>query len=213
MDDSPLVLVIEDDDEARTAMLALLHSAGLDAQGFATPRQFLARYDARRVSCLVVDLRLPEMNGLDLCRRLASAGYCPPFVVVTGYGEVRLAVDALHQGALDFLEKPFSSQRLIDRVNEAIVRDRTHRRRAAQRALVQSRLDQLTPRERQVLDRVLTGQMTKQIARELDISLKTVEVHRSKIKRKMQVESVAQLILLMVPVLGESSAFESPQTP
>lgn len=213
MDDSPLVQVIEDDDDARTAIVELLQSAGLDAQGFATPRQFLARFEPQRVGCLVVDLRLPETSGLDLCRRLAGAGYCPPFIVVTGYGEVRLAVEALHQGALDFLEKPFSSQRLIDRVNEAIVRDRSNRRRAAQRAVVQSRLDQLTPRERQVLDRVLTGQMTKQIARELDISLKTVEVHRSKIKRKMQVESVAQLILLMVPVLSDSSTFESPESP
>ena len=207
MVDSPLVQVIEDDDQLRPALIELLRSAGLRVVGFSSPSAFLESYDPDSPGCLVVDLRLPDTNGLELCRRLANQGYCPPFLIITGYGEVGLAVEALHQGAIDFLEKPCSPQRLIDRVHQALARDTELRRDRVRRASVQARLDRLTPREREVLDRVLCGQMTKQIARELHISLKTVEVHRSKIKRKMQVESVAQLILTMAPFLPATPPF------
>lgn len=198
MGNTPIVYIVEDDEPLRDSLEKLIRSAGLEVLAFGSPSEFRSQYDTSRPGCLILDLRLPEMSGLELYQRLSTRGYCHPFIIITGYGEVSFAVEALQLGALDFLEKPFSHQRLLDRVHEAIHQDVEARRRFDEMKRLQSRIDSLTPRERDVLQRVVAGKLTKEIAKDLGISLKTVEVHRSKVKKKLQVDSVAQLMLLMV---------------
>ncbi|MDL2409229.1 response regulator transcription factor [Rhizobium calliandrae] len=192
--DRPLVLIVDDDDDVRGSLQELMLSVGLDACCFASPRELLCSELPERPGCLVVDVRMPGLSGLDLQYQLAARGNAKPIIFLTGYGDIPMTVQAMKAGAIDFLTKPFRDQTLLDAVVAGIERD------AAQRAQAQTimehigRFTSLTPRERQVLREVARGRLNKQIAYDLGISEITVKLHRSNVMRKMRTISVGELI-------------------
>ncbi len=171
---------------------------GLDVEAFGQPSELLNAYDPSKPGCLLIDLRLPQMNGLELHAKLLKLGCQHPFIIITGHGNVPQATAAMREGAVDVLEKPFNRQRLLDRIHEAFRRDANHRKKRAQQESIRARIDLLTPREREIMELVVDGIQTKQIAHKLGIASKTVEVHRHRITQKMQTESVAQLVRMMM---------------
>lgn len=190
------VFVVDDDAAMRESLRFLVESVGLDVETFERAEDFLARYDPELPGCLILDVRMPEVSGLELQERLAEYGSGLPIIMVTGYGDVPMAVRAMRNGAVDFIEKPFSDQHLIDRVQEAIARDRLRRTERKGRESVARRVSTLSAREREVLDLVVTGKANKVIAHELGLSPKTVEVHRARLMKKLNVSSVAELVQL-----------------
>jgi FixJ family two-component response regulator len=199
------VFVVDDDPSVRTAVQRLLMSVGLPCETFASAPDFLRRAEAGLNGCLVLDVRMPGPSGLDLQRMLVSSGNDVPIIFVTAYADVPLTVRAMKDGALEVLTKPFDDQAFLDLINTAL---NTSRERHAQRIKVESlrsRFDTLTPREREVMALVVTGMLTKQIAGELGTTEKTVKVHRSKVMRKMEADSVAALVR-MADVLGNTAA-------
>ena len=196
----PLVFVIDDDESVRRGLDRLLRSDGLDVESFASSREFVARPLPDRPACIVLDLRLPGASGLEVQDTLARAGWEIPIIFISGYADVGSSVRALKAGAVDFLQKPFSDQALLDIVHEALDRARAARRRRAERAAIQARFDLLTPRERDVLRLVLRGLLNKQIASELGISEKTVKFHRGRVMAKTEAGSVAELVRLAATI-------------
>ncbi|MCW2238842.1 response regulator transcription factor [Azospirillum canadense] len=192
--DQPLVLVVDDDEHIREALCDLLRSVGIEALCFASAQEFLQATLPDRPGCLILDVRLPGLSGLEFQRHLASAGNPMPIVFMTGYGDIPMSVRAMKAGASDFLTKPFRDQDMLDAVSGAIEKDRARRtsRGAAQEAETQAAT--LTPREREVMNAVVKGLMNKQIAGNLGISEVTVKLHRGNVMRKMQVRSVADLV-------------------
>jgi two-component system response regulator TtrR len=190
------VFVVDDDAAMRESLRFLVESVGLDVETFERAEDFLARYDPELPGCLILDVRMPEVSGLELQERLAEYGSGLPIIMVTGYGDVPMAVRAMRNGAVDFIEKPFSDQHLIDRVQEAIARDRLRRTERKGRESVARRVSTLSAREREVLDLVVTGKANKVIAHELGLSPKTIEVHRARLMKKLNVSSVAELVQL-----------------
>ncbi|HVI50524.1 MAG TPA: response regulator transcription factor [Candidatus Sulfotelmatobacter sp.] len=192
-DVSPLVLVVDDDPALRDSIAFLVTSVGYDCRCFASAEEFLGDWRDDRPACLVADVRMPGMSGLELQKRLAESKSGLGVIFVTGHGDVPMAVRAMRGGAIDFLQKPFNDQLLLDRVREALAHSAATRATAAERALVETRLARLTARERDVLRQVVAGKANKQIAADLDISIKTVEVHRHNVMDKMEAASVAEL--------------------
>ena len=192
---NPRSVVIVDDDEAvRDALSWLFSSKGLHTACFASGEALLAAFDLERMGCLVLDVRMAPLTGLVLFEQLRAAHpYCPPAIFLTGHADVPLAVAALKMGAADFLEKPFDDAILIERVEAALARDAAARDSLASRSHLQAQLRQLTEREREVMALILEGKLNKQIAEALDISIKTVEVHRARVLDKMGVKSAVEL--------------------
>jgi two-component system response regulator FixJ len=207
MQSNPTVFVVDDDPAIRESLRWLIESVGLKVKIFATAQEFLEGYDPSVAGCLVLDIRMPGMSGLDLQNELAARKVAIPIVIITGHAEVPVAVRAMKAGALDFIEKPFSDQLLLDRIRRALEADAEFRRVHSQRATVAARLAELTPREREVMDLVIAGKANKVIASELGLSPKTVEVHRAHVMKKMQVESLADLVRA-----GMLSRNEAPKT-
>jgi FixJ family two-component response regulator len=193
---APVVFVVDDDPAMRDSLRWLIESTGLTVETFADAQTFLARIRPEVPGCLVLDVRMPGMSGLDLQAELARRGVGLPTIVVTGHAEVAMAVRAVKAGAIDFIEKPFSDQLLLDRVRQGIEMDRRERDGRARRADVLRRMSLLTQREREVLDLVVAGRANKEIAATLRLSPKTVEVHRAHVMEKMQASSVAELVRL-----------------
>lgn len=189
----PCVFLIDDDPAVRTSVSLLLTSMGHAVRAFESAQTFLDEYHESWPGCLVVDVRMPGMSGLDLQGKLKSDGVSLPVIVLTGYGDIPMAVRAMQAGAVTFLEKPFREQELWENVQKAIKLDGETRRRARHRAELLERLARLTPAERQVLDRVVDGHPNKQIAAELGVSQRTIEVRRANVMRKMQVASLVEL--------------------
>ena len=185
-----VVFVVDDDPAVRDSVAMLVRAEGLEARTFESARSFLDGWEHREESCVIIDLRLPDLNGLELQERLAATGDAPPVIFLTGFGTVTSAVRALKAGAMDFLEKPFEPGALLALVHEALARDR--KRRSELR-----RLDTLTRREREILDNVAQGGTNKVIAADLGISVRTVELHRARGMHKLEVRSVAELVPLM----------------
>jgi FixJ family two-component response regulator len=200
----PIVFVIDDDESVRRGLERLLRSVGLEVEAFASSREFIARPLPDRPACVVLDLRLPGASGLEVQETLARAGREIPIIFISGYADVASSVRALKAGAIDFLQKPFSDQALLDIVHEALGRSRESRRHHAELAAIRTRFDTLTPRERDVLRLVLLGLLNKQIAAELGISEKTVKFHRGRVMEKTQAGSVAELVR-QAEKLGPSS--------
>lgn len=194
----PLAHVVDDDESMRTLWQWLMESRGIAARTYATAAAFLEAYRDEGTACLVLDLQLPDMSGLDLQRRLGELGVDIPVVFVTGHGDVPAAVSALKGGAVDFIEKPFDYRLAVRTVERAFERDRESRERRARQAALDARLALLTEREREVMARVVEGRPNKAIAQDLDISVKTVEVHRAKVMEKLGANSVAELVQLML---------------
>ena len=192
----PTVYLVEDDAAVRSSLIRILELEGYHVEAFAGPTQLLTQYDPAKPGCLVLDLRLPEMSGIELRQRLVDQGCRHPFIIITGHGEVSDATRSLRMGAIDFIEKPLDRKVLLARVGEAVASDLQRRLASEQHELFRSRLETLTPREREGLQLVVAGRLSKQIASELQIAVKTVEVHRSNIVRKMQIENVIQLVRL-----------------
>ena len=194
MSDGPIVWVVDDDESVRKALSRLIQSVGLDVETFPSAQAFLARDLSERASCLVLDVRMPGLNGLDLLEELRQAGLDIPVIFITGHGDVPMSVRAMKAGAVDFLEKPFNDQQLLDAIHQAIASVEQVRRERVERAEVQRRLETLTPREGEVLALVVTGLLNKQIGAELGTSEKTIKVHRARVMEKMQADSLPDLV-------------------
>ncbi|QCG93499.1 response regulator transcription factor [Azospirillum sp. TSA2s] len=192
--DDPLVLVVDDDAGMREAVVDLLRSVGIESLAFGSTAELLAAAVPDRPGCLILDVRLPGLGGLEFQTRLDSLGIALPIVFMTGFADVPMSVRAMKAGAMDFLIKPFRDQDMLDAVEAAIARDRSRRRDRAAALTVESLAATLTPREREVMAEVVKGRLNKQIAGDLGISEVTVKLHRGKVMRKMQVRSVADLV-------------------
>jgi FixJ family two-component response regulator len=190
------VYVIDDDAGIRASIQGLLKSAGLHSIGFETAEQFWRENATDGSSCLILDVSLPGINGLDFQQQLRSAGRPIPIIFVTGHGDIPMSVKAIKSGALEFLTKPFGDQDLLNAVEQALARDSINRREHAEIAALMERYDTLTHREKEVMDLVVSGMLNKQIAAELGISEITTKVHRARGMRKMQADSLAELVLM-----------------
>jgi two-component system response regulator DctR len=199
MTDPVTVHVVDDDDAIRDALSWLLRSRGLAARTWPSAEAFLADWSEELRGCLVLDVRMDGMSGVELHDRLVDRGSRLPVIFLTGHGDVPLAVGALKKGAFDFVEKPFNDNDLVDRILAAIRHDALQRERRESEAGVAARLAGLTPRERQVMERVLAGDYNKHIADALGIAVRTVEVHRARIFEKMGVRSAVELAQLLAP--------------
>jgi RNA polymerase sigma factor (sigma-70 family) len=188
------VFVVDDDPAMRNSLRWLIESVGLAVAAYATADEFLERYDPARPGCLVLDVRMPGMSGLDLQDELTRRRITIPTIVITGHAEVAMAVRAVKAGAVDFIPKPFSDQLLLDRIRQALEQDRRDREARAFETDVARRVSNLTPREREVMERIVAGKANKEVAAELGLSPKTVEVHRAHVMEKMQVASLADLV-------------------
>lgn len=194
MTSEPTVFVVDDDEAVRGGLRRLIESVGLKVETYGSAQEFLSNCDPDRQGCLVLDIRMPGMGGLDLQDQLVKQGMRLPVIILTGHADVPAAVRALKAGAIDFIEKPFNSQALLDRIQQAIRRDTEERRQSAAELLISQRFAQLTSREKEVMEMMVVGKANKVIAIDLDISERTVEFHRANIMKKMQARTLAKLI-------------------
>ena len=186
--------MVDDDASIRTSTERLLRTAGFTVHTFGSAKEFLASSRPQGPACLLLDVRLPGLSGLELQRELTQAGFTVPIIFITGHGDIPMTVRAMKAGAVEFLTKPVRKQRLLDAIRAAVERDRSmHKERSASEALRQ-RYEQLTPREREVMARIVAGLLNKQIAGELDTSERTIKFHRAHIMEKMEAESLAELV-------------------
>jgi FixJ family two-component response regulator len=203
---APVVYVIDDDDAVRRSIRLLLKSVGLSAAAFASAQEFLAVFDPEQPGCALVDVRMPGMSGLELQHELNLRGALVPIVFVTGHGDIPMAVEAIQQGAFDFLQKPFRDQDLLGRVQRALEHDRVNRTESRQIDAIRMRLECLTPREREVFELVTSGRRNKVMATELGVSQRTIEIHRARVMDKMGAASLAQLVRMRLDLVHGSAA-------
>jgi two-component system response regulator FixJ len=197
------VFVVDDDGPVRDAIAFMLETVDVKCETFANAQEFLDSYDVSRRGCLVLDIRMPGMSGLELQVYLAEHNVEVPIIFITGHGDIPMAVEAMKRGAVDFIRKPFRDQELIDRIHEALLVEQSQRDAAANLVELRSRADSLTPRESEVFGRVADGQANKVVAIELGISERTVEIHRSQVMQKMQARNLAALVRMRI-VLEQS---------
>jgi FixJ family two-component response regulator len=188
------VFVVDDDESVRESLESLIRSAGLTVETFASAHEFLSERRADEPGCLVLDIRLPGLSGLDLQQQLAEIKIEIPIVFITGHGDIPTSVRAMKAGAVEFLTKPFRDEDLLDAIRQAVERDRVARRRQTQMAELRTRYESLTPREREVMALVVSGLLNKQVAAQLGVSEVTIKVHRGQIMQKMRAESLADLV-------------------
>ncbi len=191
---APTVFIVDDDPAIRFAMQALMDSVNIEHEIFASGDEFLENVEDHLAGCLVLDIRMPGLGGLELQEELLRRGSTLPIIFITGHGDVPMAVDAMQKGAVDFIQKPFRDQDLLDRIREALKTDQERREEQQKHAEVAERLARLTNREREVFDLVVTGKPNKVIAYELGVSQRTVEIHRARVMEKMQARSLADLV-------------------
>ncbi|MEE9102759.1 MULTISPECIES: response regulator transcription factor [Pseudomonas] len=202
----PVVYIVDDDKDLRTSLAWLLESVSVQALCFAGADEFLSHYDPDQPACLVLDVRMPETSGFQLQEILNERGIALPTLFVSAHGDIPMSVKAMKNGAIDFVEKPYNPQQMLERIQAALKDAVQVHAGATQRQHLQSKLDLLTGREREVLGMVIDGKASKVIARELNISVKTVDVHRTKIKEKMGVSSIAMLVREVLDLGGRDAA-------
>ncbi|UCE88164.1 MAG: response regulator transcription factor [Pseudomonadota bacterium] len=194
----PTVYVVDDDSAVRESLQWLLESVDLHVETYCSAHEFLDAYRPADPGCLILDVRMPGMSGLELQKALGDHDWTLPVIVITGHGDVPMAVRAMKSGAVDFIQKPFNDQTLLERIHQCLAQDRDWRARLSEQAALRSRVATLTPRERQVLEGVVGGRLNKVIADDLGISNKTVEAHRASIMEKMVARSLAELVTMCV---------------
>lgn len=192
------VFVVDDDDAVRNSLRLLLKSVGLPTVALASAREFLDSWHPAQPGCLVLDVRMPGMSGLELQQELNRLGAIMPVIFISGHGDIPMAVEAIQHGAFDFLQKPFRDQDLIDRVQRALAADHASRQTLAQRDVLRQRHESLTPREQEVLALVTKGKANKVMAGDLGVSQRTVEIHRARVMEKMGAQSLAQLVRMVI---------------
>ena len=195
--DKAIVHVVDDDASLRDALEGLFESVGLDTRTYGTAHEFLDANRADKPGCIVIDIRLPDMNGLEFQARLVQLGVGLPVVMMTGYGDIPMSVRAMKRGAVDFLAKPFHDQDMLDAVTSAIERDRQRRKEAESLSRMRHRFETLSPREREVMLLVTSGKMNKQVAGDLGISEITVKIHRGAAMRKMEARTLTDLVRMV----------------
>jgi FixJ family two-component response regulator len=195
---SATVFIVDDDDAMRSSLRLLLKSVGLPAVAYPSARDFLAAWNPEQPSCLVLDVRMPGMSGLELQEELNRRGAIVPVIFITGHGDIPMAVEAMQHGAFDFLQKPFRDQDLIDRIQKAIAADAANRSQLLEKERIRARWESLTPREREVLALVTAGKANKVMAGDLGVSQRTVEIHRARVMEKMEAASLAHLVRMVL---------------
>ena len=194
----PKVFIVDDDQGFRESVRILMRSIGVASETFPSADDFLEGHDPEQPGCLVLDVRMPGMSGLELQERLASLGSTLPIIFMTAHGDVPMAVEAVKAGALDFVQKPFRDQELIDKIQEAFAANAQVREKLRDRNLISKRIDSLTPREHEVMEMVVEGKANKVIAIDLGLSQRTVEIHRARVMSKMEADSVSQLVQMVM---------------
>jgi two-component system response regulator FixJ len=200
MEVQPNVYVLDDNEAVRKGISLLIKSVGLNVETYASAREFLEEFEPESPGCLVLDVRMPGMSGTELQEMLSAKKINIPVIMISGHGDIDMAVHAVKRGAVTFLEKPFREQALLDSIRQALDQDTQIRQKQAETDAIKQKMAILTPREQQVMEHVVEGKANKVIARELGLSQKTIEFHRGHIMEKMQVESVAQLVHLYLAV-------------
>jgi FixJ family two-component response regulator len=198
MKDESTVFIVDDDEAVRDSLSMLMKSVGLAAECFASAAKFLEAYDPERAGCLVLDVRMPGLSGIDLQDRLVSMHSVLPIIFITAHGDVPMAVHAMRAGAVDFIQKPFSDQALLDRVQQATKQDLEYRELLRRRGEIERRIESLTPREQEVMKLVADGNANKVIAIDLGVSERTVEIHRARVMQKMGAESLPHLVRMVI---------------
>ena len=199
----PTVFVVDDDAAVRDSLKMLLKSVGQLVETFGSAQEFLDAYRDDRPGCLVLDIRMPGMSGLELQAKLNERRAILPVIFITGHGDVPMAVEAMQAGAVDFIQKPFRDQDLLDRINQALDKDSANRAALAEKGAIATRLATLTPREHEVMELVVRGKANKVIAGDLNLSQRTVEIHRARVMEKMQAASLAHLVRMVLEVEGQ----------
>ena len=199
----PTVFVVDDDESVRGSLRFLLRSAGLESRAFGSAPEFLGSYDPAQPGCLVLDVRMPGMSGLELQQELNLRGAIIPVIFITGHGDIPMAVEAMQHGAHDFLQKPFRDEDLIERVRRALAKDAKARAALDEHKSIRKRLDSLTPREREVLALMARGKPNKVMAHELGVSQRTVEIHRARVMEKSGAASLAELVRMVMDLEPE----------
>jgi two-component system, LuxR family, response regulator FixJ len=197
---SPVVFVVDDDESVRSSLRFLLRTAGLESRAFGSAPEFLQSYDPAQPGCLVLDVRMPGMNGLELQQELNLRGAIIPVIFITGHGDIPMAVEAMQHGAHDFLQKPFRDEDLIERIQKALARDAEARAGLEGHKAIRASLESLTPREREVLELMVRGKPNKVMAHELGVSQRTVEIHRARVMEKSGAASLAELVRMVMDV-------------
>ena len=201
----PTVFVVDDDEAVRNSLRFLLKSVGLATQSYGSASEFLQNYRPQQPGCLVLDVRMPGMSGLELQQQLNVRGAVIPVIFITGHGDIPMAVEAMQHGAFDFLQKPFRDQDLIDRIQRALAKDAKNRSSLREHERIRERFASLTPREREVLDLMTQGKPNKIMAHELGVSQRTVEIHRARVMEKSGAGSLAQLVRMVMDLKAEES--------
>ena len=197
---NPTVFLVDDDEAVRDSLALLMKSVALTSRSFASAGDFLAAYDPDSPGCLILDIRMPGMSGMELQQKLMDMRAKLPIIFITGHGDIPMAVEAMQRGAVDFIPKPFRDDELLDRINKALDNDRKNRDSLVEREVIEERIEKLTPREKQVMELVVQGKANKVIAGDLEVSQRTVEIHRARVMEKMQVRSVAQLVRMVLQI-------------
>ena len=205
--DARRVYIVEDDEAVRESLQLMLESVGYKTRAFANANAFLDQHHSDMAGCLVLDIRMPGINGMELQRKLNERNSMLPIIFVTGHGDVPMAVEAMQQGALDFVQKPYREQELLEKIERAFALDTTNRESLQERQTIASRLQNLTPREFDVLRLMVEGKANKVIAIDLDISQRTVEIHRARVMEKLEANSLAHLVRMVMAV--DSSLLET----
>jgi len=203
-DQQESVFIVDDDAAVRDSLSMLLRSVGIQSRAFESGDEFLNAYQADFAGCILLDIRMPGISGMEVQRQLVEKDCTLPIIFITGHGDIPMAVEAMHLGAHDFVQKPFHDQELLDRIQAALNANREQQDDIELRRSVKERYETLTPREGEVMSAVVKGHANKVIAMDLDLSQRTVEIHRARVMEKMQVRSLAELVKLSV-VLDNSS--------